>query len=222
MKIRNKILLLLLPPIFIGYLTLTLWAGQLAKTNVYTNSRELISRINTLFKKKKHLDNISLMNVKPTINDELTKLYNNSYFEHFIKLLVKNALKNDYPVSLILIDISERTYLGNIDGNSTLRDLANVIKGSIRDIDLAARCGSKEFAILLPYCLREEVETIAKRIQTSYASHPFPHDLQIPTGCEILNIKISSFPTDGSVAKELLQNAKPSSHNKMPSLFPTI
>ncbi|MGL1890015.1 MAG: response regulator [Spirochaetaceae bacterium] len=43
MKIRNKILLLLLPPIFIGFLTLTLWAGQLAKKNVYTNSKELIS-----------------------------------------------------------------------------------------------------------------------------------------------------------------------------------
>ena len=142
------------------------------------------------------------MNDKLSIIDELTKLYNNSYFEHFIKLLVKSALKNNYPVSLILIDINELTHIndnfGHIAGNSILRDLANVIKKSIRGIDLAARCGSKEFAILLPYCLREEAETIAKRIHTSYASHPFSHDVQIPTGSEILNMKISSIPTDGN------------------------
>jgi two-component system cell cycle response regulator len=180
------------------------------------NNRELTSRISTLFKKKKYLDNLSLVNDKLSISDELTKLYNNSYFEHFIKLLVNSAIKNNYPLSLILIDIHKLTHIndnfGHIAGNSILRDLSNVIKKSIRDIDLAARCGSKEFAILLPYCLREEAEIIAKRIHTSYASHPFHHDVQIPIGREILNIKISSFPTDGSAVKELFQNAQPFHH----------
>ena len=186
------------------------------------NGQELRFRITTLLKKKRYLDKLCFIYEKDVASvtiDGLTRLYNYHYFERFITLVVKSALKNNYPVSLILIDIDEQKQhheiLGNFTRDAILRELTKVMRRNIREIDLPTRYGSHEFAIVLPYCLREEAQVIAERIQKSFVLHSLPHEEPIPTNYISLRTGVASIPTDASTTEELVKSAEQMLHSVM-------
>ena len=86
--------------------------------------------------------------------DRLTKVYNHAYFEGRLNQEVARANRYKYPVSLLMIDIDHfkeinDTY-GHQQGDSILKEVAQMIKTNIRSVDLCARYGGEEFAVILP------------------------------------------------------------------------
>ncbi len=175
--------------------------------------KELIVRINTLLKKKAYLDTLCSnyeIALNSAITDGLTRLYNHIYLKRFLDLEVKRSLRYRYPVSLILIDIDDfkkhNDTLGHLAGDTILRELSEVLKRNIREIDLAARYGGDEFAVALPYCGKENATIIAERIRQALALHSFPHEVR-PIGNVTLCIGVVSCPIDALVIDELIQKA---------------
>lgn len=85
-----------------------------------------------------------------------------------------------------------------------MRAVANRIRATIRDRDLAARLGGDEFALLLPGASRDEAGAVAERIIDRVA-RPFRFDgvtLEIGT-----SIGISMAPEDGHKGPDLLKSA---------------
>ncbi len=179
------------------------------------NGREIRFRLTTLLKKKGYLDKLCFVykrDVGSVTLDELTGLYNYRYFERFIEFVVDSASKNNYPVSLILMNIDEQKHHDEIPGHSSrdtlVRELTKVMKSNIREIDLTSLYGSNEFAIVLPYCPREEAELTAERIRKSFTSHLHTHDTLSPTANISLKIGVASFPADASSTKKLVHCAE--------------
>lgn len=115
-----------------------------------------------------------------SIIDPLTQLYNRNFF---VKNLEKEIMRlNRYGGSLAImfIDLDDFKKLndtyGHTVGDIVLKEFANLIKNSLRDIDIAARFGGEEFVIMLPNTEREGAYATAKRLQekianTSLAGH---------------------------------------------------
>ena len=86
--------------------------------------------------------------------DELTGLANRRSLNQFLRSAQLRAMEIDEPLSVLLFDIDHfkkfnDTY-GHQVGDQVLRLVANILKQTIRDHDLAARYGGEELMIVLP------------------------------------------------------------------------
>jgi len=103
---------------------------------------------------------------KLAITDPLTGLYNYRYFYQSFAREIARSERYEHPLSLLLFDVDDfklinDTY-GHLKGDEVLKSMARLILKNIRrgrdtagrqgivDIDIAARWGGDELAILLP------------------------------------------------------------------------
>ncbi|MBI5583563.1 MAG: diguanylate cyclase, partial [Deltaproteobacteria bacterium] len=178
------------------------------------NGRELIARINMLLKKKAYLDQLNRrceQAMTSAINDGLTGLFNQAYFKRYLELELKRAHRQQYPLGLILIDIDDfkkfNDSRGHLAGDSLLRELAQVIRKSIRDIDLAARYGGDEFVLVLPYSDQTGALQIARRIQEAMAAHTFLAEGVAVPERKTISLGLAFYPGDASTMEELIRCA---------------
>lgn len=104
------------------------------------------------------------------ITDGLTGLYNFRYIKGRLEEEVKRAQRFKHSLALIMADIDDfknfnDTY-GHPEGNKVLKNLANILRSNIREVDIVARYGGEEFIIILPEANREEAKKIAERIRS--------------------------------------------------------
>ena len=176
--------------------------------------RELKARIKTLLEKKVHLDSLRTHYQEALGRsqlDWLTGLYNHGYFQQFLDYELKRSFDQGFPVSLIMIDVDNfKTYndtLGHSAGDVILREMGQVIRNTIREVDFAARYGGEEFAVVLPYVNRENAIKVAERIHNSLTSHEFFHDDSIELGNPTVSMGIALFPEEASNKADLIIQA---------------
>lgn len=136
-----------------------------------------------------------------SIVDELTQLYNFRYFETRMHDEVNRCKRYKRGFSLLLIDIDHFKNFndknGHLTGNKALKDLAAVIRGSIRSVDIACRYGGEEFAIILPETNRKGAICAAKKLLERVRAHDFIGAATQPGGRFSVSGGISIFPDDG-------------------------
>jgi two-component system cell cycle response regulator len=176
--------------------------------------RELKARIKTLLEKKVHMDSLRTHYEEALDRsqvDWLTGLYNHGYFQQFLGYELKRAFDQGFPVSLIMIDVDDfKRYndtLGHLAGDAILREMGQVVRNSIREVDFAARYGGEEFAVVLPYVHRDNAVIVAKRIHNALTSHEFFHDESIKIGNPTVSMGIAVFPEEASDKAELIIQA---------------
>lgn len=109
--------------------------------------------------------------------DGLTQLYNHTHFYGMLDSEIIRAHRYAYPLSLILLDVDDfkavnDTY-GHQMGDAVLREVAAIIRSVVRQVDIAARYGGDEFAVLMPQTDLTGAVTLAARLQHRVADHLF-------------------------------------------------
>ncbi len=148
----------------------------------YNNINDLTSYLEVMSKfeipvsmavlNQKHLFNLEYKNKKlyeETIKDPLTGLFNRRYLQLISEQEFARAVRFKHNLSLIMLDIDDfknvnDTY-GHSAGDDVLRNIAKIIKQSIRSIDIPIRYGGEEFLIILPSTNKESAYMIAERIR---------------------------------------------------------
>lgn len=105
--------------------------------------------------------------------DALTGFYNRRQLEERIKQEVSNAKRQHAPLCGIMTDIDffkgvNDTY-GHAVGDLVLKTIAKVIRGQLREYDIAGRYGGEEFSILLPFTKISEAKMVAERLRQTIA-----------------------------------------------------
>ena len=104
-----------------------------------------------------------------SITDELTSLYNRRYFENQLIKEIERAQRYSHKLSLLMVDLDKfkqfnDTY-GHRQGDELIKNIAMILKSSVRKPDFVARYGGDEFVIVMPETGSIEAQKLIERIK---------------------------------------------------------
>lgn len=126
------------------------------------------------------INNASLLEKSST--DMMTHLKLKYFFFNVLTETIDNAMSQDLNVAVLMFDIDffkkfNDTY-GHECGDYVLITVANIIKSSLREVDVASRYGGEEFTVLLNEAGREEAMIVAERIRSRIENYDFEYEGQ--------------------------------------------
>ncbi len=103
------------------------------------------------------------------VRDGLTGLYNKRYVLNELENLLRIARRGRRALSVILLDSDDFKRLndrfGHLAGDEYLQSLAGLIRGALREQDLAGRVGGEEFLVVLPETGLDGALQLAERLR---------------------------------------------------------
>ena len=121
-----------------------------------------------------------------SITDGLTNTFNRRHFDETIDQEYRRALRDKYPLSVLLLDIDHFKAVndnhGHPFGDHCLQAVAKHIMGCVRrPPDFVARYGGEEFVVLLPNTDSEGATHIAEQIRQAISADPVQQNDNIIT-----------------------------------------
>jgi diguanylate cyclase (GGDEF)-like protein len=113
--------------------------------------------------------------------DGLTGIYNRRMFDERVEELWNQAVRDQVPLAMILIDIDcfklFNDCYGHQAGDETLRRVATTLdRFARRPLDFTARYGGEEFATVLYDVDRAFVDDVAQRMRLEVEALAIPHE----------------------------------------------
>lgn len=147
--------------------------------------------------------------------DELTGLANFRLCQDRLKVAIATARRNDCEVALIHVDLDNfkviNSVAGRSGGDSVLRQIAERLKGCVRDMDTVARLRSDRFGLIVSnFDDRDTVVTVAQRVQDCLSTPFKAGDVTVPVA---VRIGIAVYPEHGSTGNDLFDHAELSVHD---------
>lgn len=146
-----------------------------------------------------------------SLKDGLTGILNRRALESRLELEWSRALRDEEPLSIVMIDIDHfkiyNDQHGHQLGDETLRRVSHIIERNIRRVDAVARYGGEEFAIILPRAGKKEAIEVAKKLRRSVEQADFIRGYLQPLGRVTISCGVSTAPSDASSVEELIKRA---------------
>jgi diguanylate cyclase (GGDEF)-like protein len=170
------------------------------------------------------LENVRLHRLvaRQASTDGLTELANRREFEESLANEISRAERFGGNLALILADLDNfkqvNDRFGHQAGDEVLRSFADILRETVRDIDVAARYGGEEFAILLPQTDIGGAEALAERLREAVESRAMAEAQDGPVTVTS-SFGVASFPEAGTgpglfaAADEALYRAKRAGKN---------
>jgi diguanylate cyclase (GGDEF)-like protein len=162
----------------------------------------LLARTRTLLEFKAYLDVCE----EAAFTDHLTGLANRRRFERQLEREVNRTLRLEHPFSLLMIDIDNFKRLndtfGHDMGDEAIRRIGKVLREGTRGIDLAARIGGEEFAVLLVETELTRGLVVAERLRLAI------RDLSIPSVDYLTaSFGVAECPSNARTSTDILKAA---------------
>jgi diguanylate cyclase (GGDEF)-like protein len=101
--------------------------------------------------------------------DPVSGVFNRRYLQVRLGEELQRSRRHEIPLALLLIDIDDFKIVndsyGHLAGDLVLRDVAEILRRSVRVFDVCARFGGEEFVIIMPGSTADSAMRIAERIR---------------------------------------------------------
>ncbi len=158
------------------------------------------------------LANLQLREVlrQQSVRDPLTGLFNRRYMEETLDRELNRAAHRDDTVAVAMCDLDHfkdfNDTFGHDAGDLLLREVARVLKTSVRHADVVCRLGGEEFVVILPGAsvsiASERLDQIRKRVESLTLSHR-----DRPLGRVTISAGLAGYPRHGITPEDLLRAA---------------
>lgn len=142
------------------------------------HQRELLARVRIHYRLRVLQDELEEANRRLTelsLVDEVTGLYNRRSLDQRLEAEVARVRRYGGELSLVLLDLDHFKQVndghGHDAGDLVLRNVSGLVKATVREVDLAARYGGEELALVLPSTGASGAVTVAERLRRSLEQH---------------------------------------------------
>ena len=112
--------------------------------------------------------------------DGLTQICNKTHFQEAFERDATRVKRYGGELGLVLFDVDhfkkKNDTFGHLAGDYILRELSTLVSHKVRRIDLFARVGGEEFAVLTPEPTLVGVKSVAEKVRAVIAAHVFHYD----------------------------------------------
>ena len=162
----------------------------------------LLARARTLLDFKAYLDTCE----EQATTDHLTGLANRRRFERQLEREIARTARHERPFSLVMLDLDDFKHVndtyGHEAGDVAIQSLARVLQQGTRGIDLAARVGGEEFAVILTETNLAGAAEVAERLRLALKATEIP-----VIGHIAASFGVAECPSQGLTARELVASA---------------
>jgi diguanylate cyclase (GGDEF)-like protein len=144
------------------------------------------------------------------LTDPLTGLWNRRHMAETLNREVSRALRFGHEISLIILDVDDfkriNDRLGHLQGDIVLEEIADLVKDATRTIDVAARYGGDELALILVETGSEGATILAERLRER------ARDTEVPvreggTMAVTISVGVATIPDSAEDLESLVDGA---------------
>lgn len=115
-----------------------------------------------------------------SVKDGKTGLYNHNFFMNRLTEEISRSQRVKRAFSIIIMDIDHFKHFndtyGHLVGDEVIIQIAELLKVTLRDMDIISRFGGEEFTVLLPETNNREAANAAERIRKAIEALEIPHN----------------------------------------------
>ena len=145
-----------------------------------------------------------------SVTDGLTGLWNFRYFQLTLAKEIERGSRFDRPLALLMLDLDHfkrvNDQYGHQRGDAVLIELAERLRGLVRDVDTLARYGGEELVVVLPETDEPGAVRAAERICEAVRATTFGLSGELPVPVTV-SIGVAVFPGHGVTPSALLRAA---------------
>jgi diguanylate cyclase (GGDEF)-like protein len=141
--------------------------------------------------------------------DGLTGLFNYRHFKKTFGDEMARSIRYHKPLSLIMFDVDDfkkfNDSFGHPVGDQVLAGIAEILRRSLREVDLIFRYGGEEFIAILPEAGIDEAVVAAERARRAIQCDTPAYIKEIVDPIVTVSVGVANFPLDGHDADALLK-----------------
>lgn len=152
-------------------------------TKEFISNKIIADKNKTLLAKNKEIERINQELQNQAERDELTGLFNRRKINQLLRDLHKRALRYEKDFAVILLDIDYfktiNDSFGHATGDRVLKSIANILHGSLREVDSCGRWGGEEFIVICPDIDCSGAQPLAERLRQAIGTCSFYESQQV-------------------------------------------
>lgn len=180
------------------------------------NFPELEARVRSMLRIKRLQDELDQKNRelefankrlrKLSITDGLTELFNHRHIHELLHEEFERTKRSGEPMAVVMMDLDRFKQVNDTYGHPTgdviLYETANILRQTVREIDMVGRYGGEEFVTILPGADEQAAHQFAERVRQAVADHVYRDEanevrMTVSGG-------VASFPSEGIEHPDLL------------------